>query len=129
MKLEDITSFEEKHKYLEENLQDDMYVRTSDNGIDKFKFKFKLKNDGNPFYIYYFEKTSMTNPERYIVKEPSHNIIDLIEEGDYVNGWKILHWTDGTKIVDDGWATDLDKMDIKSIVTKEQMEAMEYKIV
>ena len=58
----------------------------------------------------------------------SFNIIDLIEVGDYVNGWKVLYWTDGTKIVDDGYATNLDKIGIKSIVTKEQFSAMEYKV-
>ena len=58
----------------------------------------------------------------------SYNIIDLIEVGDYVNGWKVLYWTDGTKIIDDGYTTDLNKVDIKSIVTKEQFEQMSYKV-
>ena len=58
----------------------------------------------------------------------SHNIIDLIEVGDYVNGWKVLYWTDGTKVVDDGYATNLDKISVKSIVTKEQMESMKYEV-
>ena len=62
------------------------------------------------------------------ISKASHNIIDLIEAGDYVNGWKVLYWTDGTKIVDDGYATNLDKIDIKSIVTKEMFSSMEYKL-
>ena len=136
MKLEDITSFEEKHKYLEENLQDDMYVRTSDNGIDKFKFKFK--NDGKPFYTYYFEKTSMTNPESYIVKEPSYNIIDLIEVGDYVNGYKVSFKDNDYKPfvqcdypVQEGTTNHYRFYEeaIYSIVTKEQFSQMEYKVV
>lgn len=142
MKLEDITSFEEKHKYLEENLQDDMYVRTSDNGIDKFKFKFK--NDGKPFYTYYFEKTSMTNPESYIVKEPSYNIIDLIEENDYINGLRVEKNKYGelyTSYVYYGgdigkmcevyttWLKEYKEDEIYSIVTKEQFSQMEYKVV
>ena len=52
-----------------------------------------------------------------------------LEVGDYVNGLKVLYWIDGTKIVDDVYATNLDKIGIKSIVTKEQMKAIEYKVV
>ena len=66
-------------------------------------------------------------PEDMIIKA-SHNIIDLIEVGDYVNGWKVLYWTDGTKIIDDGYSSDLNKINIKSIVTKEAFESMEYKL-
>jgi hypothetical protein len=84
--------------------------------------------DEDEKYYFYSTDNALVIGEDNLVKEPSHNIIDLIEVGDYVNGWKVLYWTDGTKIVDDGYATDLNKMDIKSIVTKEQFSAMEYKI-
>ena len=101
-----------------------MYVRT-DNGIigkiykkigDMFTYK-----DSNRDYITY----GLLHTE--IIKT-SHSIVDLIKVGDYVNGWKVLYWVDGTKIIDDGHATALDKADIKSIVTKEQFESMEYKL-
>lgn len=70
----------------------------------------------------------------------SHNIIDLIEEGDYVNGYLVLFagattWDNEGNIIDkrvqinynnyDRW---LSENSIKSIVTKEQFESMEYKL-
>ena len=112
---------------MEDKLEPNMYVRLNCNyalGIGKtigeidednfIKTKFK---DG-------FECSLPT----YMIKKASHNIIDLIEVGDYVNGWKVLYWTDGTKVVDDGYATNLDKISVKSIVTKEQFESMKYEV-
>ena len=59
----------------------------------------------------------------------SHNIIDLIEVGDYVNGElvleKVLYGNNaGVKVFGDTYFDD----EIQSIVTKEQFSAMEYKI-
>ena len=53
----------------------------------------------------------------------SPNIIDLIEVGDYVNGTKVTLEC-GHLYVNEYW---LDNVDIKSIVTKEQFESVEYK--
>lgn len=68
----------------------------------------------------------------------STNIIDLIEVGDYVNGMLVIEETPKDKrkkqqiIVDSTafeWGTErLFNEDIKSIVTKEQFESMEYKV-
>jgi hypothetical protein len=73
-------------------------------------------------------------PEEEIIKY-SPNIIDLIEVGDYVNGGKVYYCycadEDSTGLFIDTekgreW---LDKSNqIKSIVTKEQFESMEYKV-
>ena len=63
----------------------------------------------------------------------SHNIIDLIEEGDYVNGLPV------TRIcIDDetnekylnmfGSISEYGSEDIKSIVTKEQFDSMKYEV-
>ena len=75
-----------------------------------------------------------------IVKH-SKNIIKLIEEGDYVNGDEVItvygydkngNDKDGLGIceVDDDYAyyTCLEDIDIKSILTKEQFQSMEYKV-
>jgi len=57
----------------------------------------------------------------------SPNIIDLIEVGDYVNGEKVTS-------IQDNWLGfgNYDyyrqEYEIKSIVTKEQFESMEYKV-
>ena len=65
----------------------------------------------------------------------SYNIIDLIEVGDYVNGYKVYYCycadEDSTGLFIDTekgreW---LDKSNqIKSIVTREMFESMEYKV-
>lgn len=70
------------------------------------------------------------------IKKVSHNIIDLIEVGDYVNGYKVEKILDrnDTFITLSLWSHTksgggeyIDAKNIKSIVTKEQFEAMEYK--
>ena len=75
--------------------------------------------------------------------EPSHNIIDLIEVGDYVNGKLVKQLplckndfiygeaVDGIKPVIGVVGTPIeDNKDgfVKSIVTKEQFEQMQYKV-
>lgn len=75
------------------------------------------------------------------VVKASYNIIDILEEGDYVNGYKVSRIT-GTRWDDNDlhcycdycqdqetlkWIMIAEK-DIKSIVTKEQMEQMAYKV-
>jgi len=66
--------------------------------------------------------------EKCIVKS-SPNIIDLIEVGDYVNGDRVDAIGNKYVIFYDGDG-DIETFeeDIKSIVTKEQFEAMEYKV-
>lgn len=71
-----------------------------------------------------------------IISKASHNIIDLIEVGDYVNGYKV--YSGGKKHFDYILTWDdlenyyikipLHTVTIKSIVTKEQFESMQYKI-
>lgn len=78
------------------------------------------------------ELLSDLNP---IVKH-SPNIIDLIEEGDYVNGVEVVDLDDGIHLkfannvsfVDVGISTYMDGHveGIKSIVTKEQFNQMKY---
>lgn len=67
----------------------------------------------------------------------SENIIDLIEVGDYVNGIKVLATTRFNedeigicvyKDNEDMHCTILKKENIKSIVTKEKFEQVEYRI-
>lgn len=68
--------------------------------------------------------------EKDIVKH-SKNIIDIIEEGDYVNGEKVVgRGNNCILILTDEGQTFLRNIfednDIKSIVTKEQMKSVEY---
>lgn len=66
-----------------------------------------------------------------IVKS-SPNIIELIEVGDYVNGYlvkEIKLKCDGTiKVLITDYKYDICECHIKSIVTKEQMEQMQYEV-
>ena len=74
-----------------------------------------------------------TFPKDFV--KASYNIIDILEEGDYVNGSKVYYCycadEDSTGLFIDTekgrqW---LDKpSQVKSIVTKEQFESMSYKV-
>jgi hypothetical protein len=107
------------------------YVRTIDGFLWKPK-KIEIDEDGCYLFddYYYFE------PEQ--IYKSSNNIIDLIEVGDYVNGhlvtkiskdgfvWLEGYSVDGTwKYVDfiNEWGDN-----IKSIVTSQQFESMQYKV-
>ena len=114
------------------------YVRTN-YGISKI---LKLEDINTPDNIY-ITKIIKIGSGRFItdseIIKSSPNIIDLIEVGDYVNGKKVLDvaidyifdYSEEIRIV----YFDIDKkdyiyskVDIKSIVTKEQFESMEYKV-
>lgn len=95
-----------------------------------FETTILTENDGS---IYQGEYTKEN------VIKASYNIIDILEVGDYVNGKKIVDVgcltngpRKGTKVIDyyitPSAVCYLENEDIKSIVTKEQFENMEYKI-
>ena len=79
--------------------------------------------------------------DEYIIKS-SPKIIDLVQVGDYVNGYKVIEkgvYQDNEKCITVDFDTEYDDLhwgeineftdkDIKSIVTKEQFSAMEYKV-
>ena len=56
----------------------------------------------------------------------SSNIIDLIEVGDYVNGFPIIHKEND--ILKCGLLVQFKENEIKSIVTKEQFESIKYSL-
>ena len=64
------------------------------------------------------------------IVKASYNIIDILEVGDYVNGCKVIKNTlkDGGNIVIVQGGNCFTNEEIKSIVTKEQMEQMAYKV-
>ena len=74
------------------------------------------------------------NIDKYIEKEPSYDVIDLIEVGDYVNGYRVdlIDEIDGRKYLDlhyveCEWRYTFNE-DIKSIVTKEQFNSVKYEV-
>ena len=109
------------------------YVRTK-TGIHKI---FKI-NENATVWKYYCDKKptgEWDSSYEYIkikdddIIKSSPNIIDLIEVGDYVNGCMVINKKDDTiQIIQLIIPFDLKEKDIKSIVTKEQFESMEYRI-
>lgn len=111
-----------------------MYVRTDKTGIKKiykidnnktkYKYLYKLKNQDDDGCI----DLGILSDNNII--KASHNIIDLIEVGDYVNGYKVDFVQNNEIIYNHNHPRQLNMFakDIKSIVTKEQFEAMEYKV-
>jgi hypothetical protein len=96
------------------------YVRTKEFGINRIKW---FDNE-EPILENGF--TALQNSGY----KSSPNIIELIEVGDYVNG-SLVSFV-GTDSIEVFWYKDekqwLDKEDIKTIVTHEQMEAMQYRV-
>ena len=110
-------------------LKEGMYVRTKEGKIFDC---YASEQMGKPIY---YPKSSKTNG--YIdyeeVYKKSKCIIDLIEAGDYVNGYLVtfVYRPDGNEV----FRIELEKNtliskseQIKSIVTKEQFESMKYEV-
>ena len=100
------------------------YVRTNYGSISKIEM---IDEDDKSFIVSHKGYIDTIDIINY-----SPNIIDLIEVGDYVNGKEVIdfmlenHKRKGIIVDADIWGFDIDE--IKSIVTKEQFERMEYKI-
>lgn len=113
-------------------LKPNMYYRTYSGFINKI-ISIKDYNEReyllNGFYI----------NKKDTIKKASYNIIDLIEVGDYVDGEQVRYIEEDTDYrilaIDEdytyiiaGYDCDGFTKPIKSIVTKEQFENMEYRI-
>jgi ATP-dependent exoDNAse (exonuclease V) alpha subunit len=117
------------------------YVRTRWGCIAKFE---GIHEGFYEFDNIIMDESSAVREELFvdIVEKSSPNIIDLIEVGDYVNGHRVnyinkdrehfnISFGDEDFNLKSKFNSDiywLSKEDIKSIVTKEQFESMEYKI-
>ena len=105
--------------------------------INKIK---EIEEKENCLHIWLEDKDLIT--EKYLIKA-SYNIIDILEKGDYVNGSKVIDisiigkdkekwvWVEQTEDSDNKYGDDYvgyNNDQIKSIVTKEQFESMEYRL-
>ena len=106
---------------------------TKDDGYGKPKVRV-IELDRHLNTPYKFDYIFYTD-ENVIKKcKTSYNIIDILEVGDYVNGYPIYEideYEDDTRaivIANDNKSIIWEKQDIKSVVTKEQFENMEYRI-
>ena len=124
---------------IEKTEYEGMYVKLYDGRIGKIvnsywrnfdigKWHFSIEND-------YYEKMEYSYMDIFNYTEPSSNIINLIEVGDYVNGYKVIDIAQAPKkalylndISQKGALIPRTNKDIESIVTKEQFKSMEYKV-
>lgn len=118
-----------------------MYVRTKVGKIAKIINKYD--NSGSLHkenFVWVLDDCSVLALHSQKVIKASYNLIDLIEVGDYVNGFRVYEVKANCVMVGyECFATKFDdeqeflyqtifEDDIKSIVTKEQFESMSYKI-
>ena len=118
-------------------LKEGMYVRIA-SGIKqiceinhkakKWKYLYKLKKQDGDGCI---DLGQLCDDD--IINEPSFNVIDLIEEGDYVNGVEVIgkEFDNFNKEylqcgVGDYVICTFEVKDIKTILTKEQFESQKY---
>ena len=94
--------------------------------INKIK---EIEEKENCLHIWLEDKDLIT--EKYLIKA-SYNIIDILEVGDYVNGYYVedvlktfVNVAVGSNYFQ---SPTIYEKDIKSIVTKKQFEDMEYRI-
>ena len=133
-------------------LEEGIYVRTEKGMIAKIISKEDVSGSLHKEEIVFIldDGNRLALNSRKVTKL-SHNIIDLIEVGDYVNGYKIdyinskcetpfLRSNQPYRVDNTLYSTLVEKgkdynqplhfynEDIKSIVTKEQFESMKYKV-
>ena len=135
-----------------ETLEPNMYVRTKKSIGKVYQVCKNEKNEDGTIYNKFILNTNdrLEICDTDLVVKASHNIIDLIEVGDYVNGFKIIrrfvNIHNGKKLLialekEEGYEYSNNLNDymgddsihiyneyIKTIVTKEQFESMQYEV-
>lgn len=127
---------------MKDKLEPNMYVRTKDGIIDKVTIDYKGKCN-NPNCNCKHVSCQYDCYDKIDIIKASHNIIDILEVGDYVNGEKVIRidkdpfikgqinlWTN--TITSNYWGdislSPIIEKDIKSIVTKEMYSSVEYRV-
>ena len=120
-------------------LKEGMFVRTKKGNISKIDRKV---DDITNYYFGCFECDNYINVNgdefisEYEITKASYNIIDLVQVGDYVNGYpvyEIIEYEDNTRAIvigDDNKSIIWEESSqyIKSIVTKEQFKSVELEV-
>lgn len=117
---------------MENEIKVNDYVRLKDGTIAKV---IEIKNQDTDILNWYCLDNNMGTMDRSIVKH-SPNLIDLIQCGDYVNGILVtgkestLLWTEIKGIDRSGYHIPISQYgeNIKTVVTKEMMEFISYKV-
>ena len=108
------------------------FIRTNDGYINKIEKvnQFNVLVVGRDLFG---EKLNIPNNE---ITKASYNIIDILEVGDYVNGFKIKYINNGKGDLR-GFYYDYENLnedvghyeeEIKAVITHEQMKQMAYKV-
>lgn len=120
-----------------------MYVRTKEGRIDKIEEILDEEKTGSSriirtvgsekdYFFGYEEWTDLFPPCHFI--KASENIIDLIEEGDYVNETKVtdtmikMRDEQGIFGIPDHYKMFIDEIHIESVVTKEKFNSVKYEV-
>lgn len=104
-------------------LKENMYYRTYSGSINKIT---SIKDYNEREYLlngFYINKDT--------IKKASYNIIDILEVGDYVNGHRVeeINFEDEEIFTDSEYYCGIVEFcNIKSVITREQMEQMAYKV-
>ena len=115
-------------------LEEGMYVRT-DEGIRKIieDYDERYELDKSLHYLYPEGHDLYKDDLEELDIKASHNIVDLIEVGDYVNGHKVYetgvfghNGKSFCKLY--GNVSPFYEEDIRSILTREQFENMKYEV-
>ena len=113
-------------------LKENMYIRTKDGYISQYKYYDTTNVYMEKLLCIPLSNGTFANIEDIV--KASYNIIDLIEEGDYVNGYpiyEIVEYEDDTRAIvigDDNKSIIWKKQDVKTVITHEQMEQIAYKV-
>lgn len=125
-------------------------VKKIDEQYPKFLTKYFFDNVIGTTYVsqYYYPKEILecywTDLDNYILKS-NHSIINLIEVGDYVNGYKVVDFSEtyfngvdrrekpkriGLKVINGKFDYEnyIEADEIKDIVTKEQFNSVKYEV-
>lgn len=116
-----------------------MYVRTEKGMMAKIISKEDVSGSLHKEEIVFIldNGNRLALNSRKVIKA-SHNIIDLIEKGDYVNGYEVVDVLKKFKVLVDKlelctqtgnyYLKSFSSNQIKDIVTKEQFESMKYEV-
>lgn len=112
---------------MENEIKVNDFVRLKDGTIAKV---LEIKNQDSDVLNYYCLNNDMGTLEKNIVKH-STNLIDLIQCGDYVNGYKVDNIEKGKLIIGDTTQVIeqiVENDEIEEVVTKEMMKYISYKV-
>ena len=118
-------------------IEEGMYVRTKRgigcvDVVGNYKYPSDFHLDTNKGSMHDIYSGTYWNDEKDLLKEPSYDLMDLIEVGDYVNGYyvedvneRFINIATGSNYFQ---KPSISIDDVKTILTKEQYEAGVYKV-